>query len=215
MSSTPTTTSIPTPTESSSPQNNEEVVNTKCENSTPLNYSIVRKQKIDKIINYYNELLKEYTKAYTEYTIDSNSLESDARTYAETTLKPKVEAYNSQIINLSKELINTVDRDTELILDQKTELETKSKNIDTLMKEIKMLKNKKTDLSINEKSQKDSLNNTIESTEELSFTSQLYMGINILLVLLVLGLIIYLVYSNFSPTSNNSNSINNIYRNIK
>jgi len=215
MSSTPNPIPTPTPTESSSPQNNEEVVNTKCENSTPLNYSIVRKQKIDKIINYYNELLKEYTKAYTEYTIDSNSLESDARTYAETTLKPKVEAYNSQIINLSKELINTVDRDTELILDQKTELETKSKNIDTLMKEIKMLKNKKTDLSINEKSQKDSLNNTIESTEELSFTSQLYMGINILLVLLVLGLIIYLVYSNFSPTSNNSNSINNIYRNIK
>jgi hypothetical protein len=215
MSSTPTPTTTSTPTESSSSQNNEEVENTKCENSTPLNYSIVRKQKIDKIINYYNELLKKYTESYTEYTIDSNSLESDARTYAETTIKPKAEAYNSQIIKLSKELIDTVDRDTELILDQKIELETKSKNIDTLMKEIKMLKNKKTDLSINEKSQKDSLNNTIERTEELSFTSQLYMGINILLVLLVLGLIIYLVYSNFTTTSNNSNSINNIYRNIK
>ena len=211
MSSTPTSTSIPT----SPPEINSNVVSKKCNNTNPPNYSIVRKQKIDKITNYYNDLLKEYTKLYTEYTLESNSLESDARTYAETTLKPKVEAYNSQIINLSKELINTVNRDTELILDQKTDLETKGKNIDTLMKKIKMLKNKKTDLSINEKSQIDSLNNTIESVEDLEFTSQIYMGINILLVLLVIGLILYLVYSNFNSSVNTPNSINNIYRNIK
>ena len=61
----------------------------------------------------------------------------------------------------------------------------------------------------------DSLNNTIESAEDLEFTSQIYMGINILLVLLVIGLILYLVYSNFNASSNNSNSINNIYKNIK
>ena len=196
-------------------QTNSQVVSEKCSNATPLNYSIVRKQKIDKITNYYSDLLKEYAKAYTEYTLDSNSLESDARTYAETTLKPKVEAYNSQIIKLSKELIDTVNRDTELILTQKTELETKAKNSDTLMKEIKMLKSKKTDLSINEKSQVDSLNNTKEGAEDLEFTSQIYMGINILLVLLVIGLIVYLVYSNFNASSNNSNSINTIYKNIK
>jgi len=213
MSSTPTSTS--TSTSPSPPEINSKVVSKKCNNTNPLNYSIVRKQKIDKITNYYNDLLKEYTKLYTEYTLESNSLESDARTYAETTLKPKVEAYNSQIINLSKELINTVNRDTELILDQKTDLETKGKNIDTLMKKIKMLKNKKTDLSINEKSQIDSLNNTIESVEDLEFTSQIYMGINILLVLLVIGLILYLVYSNFNSSVNTPNSINNIYRNIK
>jgi len=215
MSSTSIPTSILTSIPTSPPEINSNVVSKKCNNTNPPNYSIVRKQKIDKITNYYNDLLKEYTKLYTEYTLESNSLESDARTYAETTLKPKVEAYNSQIINLSKELINTVDRDTELILDQKTDLETKGKNIDTLMKEIKMLKNKKTDLSINEKSQIDSLNNTKEISENLNFTSQIYMGINILLVLLVIGLILYLVYSNFNSSVNTPNSINNIYRNIK
>jgi len=186
----------------SNAQTNSKIVSKKCENITPLNYSIVRKQKIDKIINYYNELLKEYTKSYTDYTIDSNSLETDARTYAETTLKPKVEAYNSQIINLSKELINTVDRDIELILDQKKELDTKSKTIDTIMKEIKMLKNKKIDLSINEKSQIDSLNNTIESADDLKFTSQIYMGINILLVLLVIGLILGLALNKLGMVIN-------------
>jgi hypothetical protein len=215
MSLTSIPTSILTSIPTSPPEINSNVVSKKCNNTNPPNYSIVRKQKIDKITNYYNDLLKEYTKLYTEYTLESNSLESDARTYAETTLKPKVEAYNSQIINLSKELINTVDRDTELILDQKTDLETKGKNIDTLMKEIKMLKNKKTDLSINEKSQIDSLNNTKEISENLNFTSQIYMGINILLVLLVIGLILYLVYSNFNSSVNTPNSINNIYRNIK
>jgi len=194
-------------------QNPLQVVNKKCNTTIPLNYSIVRKQKIDTITKYYNNLLNEYTKLYTDYTIDSNKPEADARSYADTTLKPKVEDYNTQIIKLCKELINTVNRDNDLILDQKTELEKKSKNVNTLMKEIKMLKDKKIDLSINEKSQIDNLNNTKESAEDLEFTSQIYMGINILLVFLVISLILYLVYSNFG--SNNSNSINNIYKNIK
>ena len=129
-------------------------------------------------------------------------------------LKPKTEAYNRQIINLSKELIDTVNKDTDLIVDQKTELETKTQRIDKLMNDIKLLKQKNTDLSIIEKSQVDSLNTTKTGADDLKMTSQLYMGINILLVLLVIGFIVYLVYSNFTTKSSNSN-MNNIYKNIK
>jgi hypothetical protein len=182
--------------------------------ATPLEYSVVRKNNLNKITEYYNTLLNEYSKTYTDYASQSNSVNTNDRTYAETTLKPKTEAYNTQIINLSKELIDTVNKDTDLILDQKNELETKTQKIDTLMNDIKLLKQKNTDLSIIEKSQVDSLNTTKTGADDLKMTSQLYMGVNILLVLLVIGFIVYLVYSNFTTKSSNSN-MNNIYKNIK
>ena len=181
----------------------------------PLDYSVVRKNKINKITGYYNTLLSEYTKAYTDYASQSNSVNTNDRTYADTTLKPKTEAYNTQIINLSKELIDAVNKDSDLILDQKNELETKTQQIDTLMANIKLLKEKNTDLSITEKSQVDSLNTTKTGSDDLKMTSQIYMGVNILLVLLVIGFILYLVYSNFTSKTNNTNKTNNLYKNIK
>ena len=107
--------------------------------NTPLDYSVVRKNNLDKITEYYNTLLNEYSKTYTDYASQSNSVNTNDRTYAETTLKPKTEAYNTQIINLSKELIDTVNKDTDLILDQKNELETKTQKIDTLMNSVHTL----------------------------------------------------------------------------
>jgi len=183
--------------------------------SQPLDYSVVRKKKIDTITGYYNTLLTEYTTAYTDFATQSNSVNTNDRTYANTTLKPKTEAYNTQIINLSKELIDAVNKDSDLILDQKNELDSKTQKIDTLIANIKLLKEKNIDLSITEKSQVDSLNTTKTGSDDLKMTSQIYMGINILLVLLVIGLIIYLVYSNFTTKNNNTNKTNNLYQNIK
>ena len=188
----------------------------KCNGGTPPNYSILRKDNIDKIKTYYNTLLDNYTKAYTEYTTNKNSTIISDREDAEAILKPRAEAYNTQIINLSKELITSVNRDTDLILDQKNDLEEKQKQIDTLLNNTKMLKSKQRDSTISEKARNDSLNTTKVGTEELQFTSHMYMAFNILLVILVVGFIIYLVYSNSdTPTNNNQNSINSIYKNIK
>ena len=189
---------------------------TKCNGGTPPNYSSLRKDNIDKIKTYYNKLLDEYTKAYTEYTTNKNSTIVSDREDAEAILKPRAEAYNTQIINLSKELIDSVNRDTDLILEQKNNLEEKQQQIDTLLNNTKMLKLKQRDTTISEKARNDSLNITKTGTEELQFTSHMYMAFNILLVILVVGFIIYLVYSTTdTTTTNNQNSVNSIYKNIK
>ena len=170
----------------------------------PLDYLIVRQQKIKEITDYYSKLLEEYTTNYTEYAKQSNSSNTNESIFANTTLKPKTEAYNKHIINLSKELINVVKTDNDLILEQKTELDKKSQNIDLLMSDIKKLKDKKISMKILEKSEYDSLNITKEGTEDLHFTTQIYMGINILLILLIIGLVIYLVYSNSTDKTDNT-----------
>ena len=188
----------------------------KCNGGTPPNYSSLRKDNIDKIKLYYNKLLDEYTKSYTEYSTNKNSTIVSDREDAEAILKPRAEAYNTQIINLSKELIESVDKDTDLILQQKTELEEKQQTIDTLLNNTKMLKVSQRDSTISEQARNDSLNITKTGSDELQFTSHMYMAFNILLVILVIGFIIYLVYSNGDTMSNtNQNSINSIYKNIK
>ena len=189
---------------------------TKCNGGTPPKYTSLRKDNIDKIKLYYNKLLDEYTKAYTEYSTNKNSTIVSDREDAEAILKPRAEAYNTQIINLSKELIESVDKDTDLILQQKTELEEKQQTIDTLLNNIKMLKVSQRDSTISEQARNDSLTITKTGSDELQFTSHMYMAFNILLVILVIGFIIYLVYSNGNTMSNtNQNSINSIYKNIK
>ena len=93
--STPTT----APTEASS-----------CNIAIP-DYKTLRQTNITKINDYYNTLLASYTKNYTDYSTQSVSQNVNDRTYADTTLKPQVANYNTQIINLSQSMIDSVDKD--------------------------------------------------------------------------------------------------------
>lgn len=218
---TSATTSAAAPTASpSSPKNQT------C--NTPLDYAVVRKNNIAKITEQYQSLLDTYTKAFTDYSTNNASSKEPDKQYAKLTLKPKTEAYNTQIINISKELMSSVNKDTDLIVDQTKELEKNTIKLNKLMDDIKLLREKNEELKITEQSQEDNVKNTQSGSDDLHFTSQIYMGINMLLVLIIVGLIIYLVYSNYTSNKNNTNStststngmnkmsgINNIYKNIK
>jgi len=180
------------------------------------NYSVLRQQNISKINDYYNTLLSSYTKNYSDFSTQVASTNINDRTYANTSLKPKVSDYNKQIINLSQTMINSVNQDNELINLQKNELNTKMSNIDSIMANIKLLKAKDVEMTVLTNAREDSLNSTKSSTEDINFTTYIYIGICIFLVLLIIGLIIYLVYSNFTSktTNNKTNKTNNLYKNI-
>ena len=114
--------------------------------------------------------------------------------------------YNTQLINISQSLIDSVNQDTDLIMDQKNQLEKNSTKIDTLMSNINLLKDKDVDMSVLTSSRSDSLNTTKTGTDDKKFTTYLYVGINILLVLILIGLILYIVFSSYGSKKNNSNS---------
>ena len=200
---------------------------------TPLDYAVVRKNNIAKITAQYQSLLDSYTKAYTEYSKNNVSSRPSDIEYAKLTLKPQTEAYNTQIINISRELMNSVNKDTDLIVEQTKEYEKKTQKLNNVLDDIKLLREKNAELKISEQSQEDNVKITQSGSDDLHFTSQIYMGINILLVLIITGLIIYLVYSNFTSKKNNTNTtngstagstngssnvmngMNNLYKNIK
>ena len=189
-----------------------------CDIAIP-DYTILRQQNLTKINSYYDNLLSSYTQSYKDYSTQIASANVNDRTYANTTLRPKVKNNNTQIINLSKEMITNVNQDTELIIQQKDELTTKTRNIDTLLNNIKLLKTKDTEMSVLTKARNDSLESSKLGAGDMNFNTYIYIGINILMVLVIIGTIIYLVYSNYNYSTNtytntNTNTqLNNIYRN--
>ena len=168
-----------------------------CQVSIP-DYSVLRQQNNSKINDYYNSLLKSYTSTYSDYATQSASVNVNDRTYANTILKPKVADYNTQVINLSQSYINSVNQDTDLIIEQKNDLQKKTAEIDNLMSNIKLLKNKELEVGVLTNSRLDSLNSTKTGAEDMQMMTYIYTGINILLVICIIGLIIYLVSSNYS-----------------
>ena len=179
--------------------------NTQCDSDINIpDYSVLRQQKLEKINKYYNTLLSSYTQSLKEYNTNLASSNVNDRTYANTTLQPKVQNNNTQIINLSKEMISNVDQDTELIIKQKDELTTKTRNIDTLLNNIKLLKEKDNEMAILTKARNDSINSANTGVDSMNFSTYVYIGINILLVLSVIGIVIYIVYSNYGSSSTTS-----------
>jgi hypothetical protein len=177
-------------------------------------YPVLRQQNLDKINTYYNTLLSSYTQSYKDYSSQSASSNVNDRTYANTTLKPKVQNYNTQIINVSQSMIDNVNQDTDLIMQQKDELLTKTRSIDTIMNNINMLKDKDNEMTVLSNARKDSLNSTMSGTDDMNFNTYIYIGINILMVLCVIGIVIYIVYSSYSVSKNNNRAPNNAHRNI-
>lgn len=180
-----------------------------CQLTIP-DYSVLRQQNIDTINGYYTNLLDTYTQNYSDFSKEIASSNINSRTYADTTLKPKVVDSNTQIINLSQTMINSVNQDADLINEQKDTLSKKMLQIDSILSNIKILKDKDNEMTILNNARNDSLSSTKHSTESIQFTTYIYIGICILLVIIIIGLIIYLVYSNYSV----KNANNNIYKNI-
>ena len=172
--------------------------------STPLKYEDVRKNKLKSITDYYNTLLTQYTTLYTQYSKDTKSTNKSDKDNAELILKPKIADYNTQLITLMQTLMDTNNKDVELILLQKNEVDNKSATNGSIISEIKILTDKNAELAAGKKVQDDNINSTKSGTEDINFTTQVYMGINLLLILLVIGLILYLVFTKLPSNSNSS-----------
>jgi len=196
----PQTTAVPSTTVSSATGSSN------CNIAIP-DYKTLRDTNITKIKEYYNTLLTSYTKNYTDYATQSASSNVNDRTYAATTIKDKVSDFNNQIINLSQTMINTVNQDTDLITEQKKQLDNKSKKIDDIMSNIKLLTAKDEEMSILTNARLDSLNSTRSGSDDMQFTTYVYIAINVIMVVLIIGLIFYIMY--YGVSKNNNNNINN------
>lgn len=189
MNTTTTTTTTSISTSSSKP--NDENVDTCPEIK---DYENLRAENFQKIDTYYRDLLKKYTDAYTEYASNAESINDNDKTYATTILSPKVAAINNQIITLTQKLIDNVNTDTDLILEQKNELDKKNSVIDNLISTNDQIKKQLKEANTSSQSRNDNYNSLKGVVEDIEFKNNLFIGGNILLLMTIIGLIIYNVY---------------------
>ena len=181
-----------------------------CQITIP-DYSVLREQNLSKINTYYKTLLDGYTVNNNNYTSQSTSSNPNLNTNAQQNLKVLVDNSNKQIVNLSQTMINNVNQDNDLINEQNNQLKLKMAEIDNIINNIKLLKDNNTEMTILSGARQDSLSSTRTSAEDMNFTTNIYIGISILLTLLIIGLIMYLVYSNYTTKSSTNT---NLYKNI-
>lgn len=151
-------------------------------------YNTLRQQNQKKINDYYNNLLSSYTNDNLDYSKQKLSSNINDRTFAETKLKPKLGDYSTQIVNVSKTLIEKINLETDLIMDQKKTLGQKTTDLDSLKKEVAKLKNKNTKLTTMENSNNDSITQTKNKIGRLEFFNNIYIGTNITLLFIAIYL---------------------------
>jgi hypothetical protein len=169
-------------------------------------YEVLRSNNMNQINNYYEDLLTNYSANYSDYVKNSAGNVSD-RSYAETQLKPKTLNYNNQMIALNQKMIDSINDDTNNILELKNQLDEKINKIDKLTNQQKQLKESESSLQIEYKSRRDNLNTTKQGLHDIKFWNYIFIGINIILLLIVLGSIIYLIfYKNGTTNQSNNNT---------
>lgn len=149
------------------------------------------KQDIDK---YYSKILTGYTENYNQYLSKINSSEQNDIDYATTQLKPKVIAYNRQLININKEMIKRVNDVSSLIDEQKASLTTKRDEIKANYDKLDKLEKRRDNLKTEVNANKNHLAEISDSSGNKKLYTSIYIGINILLLTIIVGILVYMLF---------------------
>jgi uncharacterized protein (UPF0305 family) len=107
-----------------------------------MDYNTLRNANWDNIDKYYQKLLTDYTNKYQQYTSGLSSTNKNDQEYARY-LQSSVNDYKNQLINVYQETLNILDKNDEIIREQKRITEELEKENDKLIASIAKLKNNK------------------------------------------------------------------------
>jgi len=149
------------------------------------------KQDIDK---YYSKILTGYTENYNQYLNKINSTEQNDIDYATTQLKPKVVAYNKQLVNINKEMIKRVNNVSDLIDQQKEGLESKRKEVKDNYDKLDKLEKRRDDLKTEVNGNQHHLEEISDSSGDKNLYTSIYIGINLLLFIIIVSVLLYMLF---------------------
>lgn len=157
-------------------------------------YEDVRSDMKEDIDKYYAKILTGYTDNYNQYLSKINSSEQNDIDYATTQLKPKVVAYNKQLININKEMIKRVNDVSNLIDEQKESLTTKREEIKANYDKLDKLEKRRDDLKTEVNGNKNHLAEISDNSGDKKLYTSIYIGINLLLFLIIIGTLVYMLF---------------------
>ena len=157
-------------------------------------YEDVRSEMKQDIDKYYTKILTGYTTNYNQYLNKINSSEQNDIDYATTQLKPKVVAYNKQLVNINKEMIKRVNSVSELIDQQKEGLTSKRNEVKGNYDKLDKLEKRRDDLRTEVNGNQHHLEEISDSSGDKNLYTSIYIGINLLLFMIIVGVLIYMLF---------------------
>ena len=157
-------------------------------------YEDVRSEMKQDIDKYYTKILTGYTTNYNQYLNKINSSEQNDIDYATTQLKPKVVAYNKQLVNINKEMIKRVNSVSELIDQQKEGLTSKRNEVKGNYDKLDKLEKRRDDLRTEVNGNQHHLEEISDSSGDKNLYTSIYIGINLLLFIIIVGVLVYMLF---------------------
>ena len=157
-------------------------------------YEDVRSEMKQDIDKYYTKILTGYTTNYNQYLNKINSSEQNDIDYATTQLKPKVVAYNKQLVNINKEMIKRVNSVSELIDQQKEGLTSKRNEVKGNYYKLDKLEKRRDDLRTEVNGNQHHLEEISDSSGDKNLYTSIYIGINLLLFIIIVGVLVYMLF---------------------
>jgi len=180
-----------------------------------MKFQELRDNNFTKISDYYQKITNEYYNKQQLYKVNSTSLDQDKQYYSENIIRNQIGNYEDQIININMEMINLLNKNDDIILLQKKEIEQLNKNIETKLNIIGNTQHKLHKLEQETTGHNNNKTQIIHSLNNKNYYHKIYIIIIILLIIFNIILLSYnfLQTNTNNYTNNHINKYNNNYTN--
>lgn len=185
------------------------------QNISEFNYEKLRENNLNKIKEYYQSVLNEYTNKYGEYSKKLANGTDEQKENANFMMveNEDVKIINTHLIDIKKKLNEIVKTDTSNILVQKEKNELEKEEI---KKNREKINNLKLIVNKNEKiteTNSDTLHDNTTHNYNINYNQYILIIVNVILFVIMLILVYYLVFNTTTITKSKNNN-NIIFNNI-
>lgn len=176
-----------------------------------MNFEELRNSNWDKIDKYYQKISTDFRNKSQQLTTSIG--DADQAQYARY-LQPEVNDYQNQIINILQEMMNLLDKNDEIIKEQKNVADKLEKDNDKLIQNIASLKNKKKlekTESMGHEDNRNLIEDNLITLKKWNLYSKIAIGLFAAIIVL---LVVYRIWLESSPSistiTNNRSTLNSL-----
>ena len=176
-----------------------------------MNFEELRNKNWDSIDKYYQKIITDFRNKSQQLTTSIG--DADQAQYVRY-LQPEVNDYQNQIVNILQEMMNLLDKNDDIIREQKNVVDKLEKDNDNLIQSIASLKDKKTLEKTESKGHEDNQNlieDDLSTLKRWNLYSKIAIGIFATVIVLLFVYRIWLeLSSSLSTVTNTRNTLNTL-----
>lgn len=165
------------------------------QNISEFNYENLRKNNLNKIKEYYEKVLTDYTTKYTEYSTGLNSANAEERENANFMMGERgdIQLLNTHLIDIKRKVNTIVQTDIQNILTQKEKDDSEKNEIKINREKINNYKLIIQKNENNSDATQSSLEENIEMNNKINYSKMIMLVFNVLLLIVMIIMVYYVI----------------------